>query len=173
MKYKFTLFALCGLVANASSGAVKQMPSNRLGADLKGSCPGYTRVWIEANHRRVNVDSNGVILKGYDVVAYFTQHKAIKGSPDYQTTYQGAIYYFSSAADLASFKKHPSEYVPQYGGFCANSVKNNRLVDSDPTVFFVVKGKLYVCSSPAAEKEFRVRSLEDIIEANRNWYQMR
>jgi hypothetical protein len=33
---------------------------------------------------------NGVILNGYDVVAYFTQHKAIKGMVKYQTTYQGA-----------------------------------------------------------------------------------
>ena len=69
MKYNLTLFVLCGLVANASSGAVQQIPSDRLGADLKGFYPGYTRVWIEANHRRVNVDSNGVILRGFEVVA--------------------------------------------------------------------------------------------------------
>jgi YHS domain-containing protein len=58
-------------------------------------------------------------------VAYFTQKKAVKGSSRYQTTYQGAIYYFSSAANLAAFKKDPPKYVPQYGGFCANGVKNN------------------------------------------------
>jgi len=118
------------------------------------------------------VDSNGVILKGYDVVSYFTQDKAIKGSSNYQTTYEGAIYYFSAAADLTAFNKNPSKYVPQYGAFCANGVKNKRLVDSDPTVFFIAKGKLYVCSSPSIQKEFRVRSLESIIQSDRNWYQM-
>jgi YHS domain-containing protein len=81
-------------------------------------------------------------------VAYFTQKKAVKGSSKYQTTYQGATYYFTSAADLATFKKKPSKYVPQYGASCANGVKNNRLVDADPTVFF-------------------------IMTANRNWYQLR
>ena len=96
---------------------------NRLGADLKGSYPGDTRVWIEKRNQRVNVDSNGVILKGYDVVAYFTQHKPIKGSPNYKTNYQGATYYFSSAANLAVFERNPSKYVPQYGGLCANGVK--------------------------------------------------
>jgi hypothetical protein len=30
---------------------------------------------------KVNVDSKGVILKGYDAVAYFTQKKPIKGNP--------------------------------------------------------------------------------------------
>jgi YHS domain-containing protein len=148
------------------------MPLNRLGADLKGSYPGDTRVLIEKRNQGVNVDSNGVILKGYDVVAYFTQHKPIKGSPNYKTNHQGATYYFSSAADLAVFERNPSKYVPQYGGFCANGVKNNRLDDSDPTVFRIVKEKLYVCSSPAAQQEFHVRSLESIIRAQRNWEQM-
>jgi hypothetical protein len=45
---------------------------------------------------------SGVARISKDVVAYFTQHKAIKGSPDYQTSYHGAIYYFSSAVDLAT-----------------------------------------------------------------------
>jgi YHS domain-containing protein len=65
------------------------------------------------------------------VVAYFTQGKAIKGSSNYQTTYEGAIYHFSSAGDLTAFTKNPSKYAPQYGAFCANGVKNKRLVDSD------------------------------------------
>ncbi len=30
---------------------------------------------------KVNVDSQGVILKGYDVVAYFKQGKPVKGNP--------------------------------------------------------------------------------------------
>jgi YHS domain-containing protein len=63
------------------------------------------RVWIEQGVHKVNVDSNGVILKGYDPVAYFAQKKAVKGSAKYQSTYQVATYYFSSAADPATFKK--------------------------------------------------------------------
>jgi hypothetical protein len=41
---------------------------------------------INRRQQKVNVDRNGVILKGYDVVAYFRQHKAIKGTAKYQTT---------------------------------------------------------------------------------------
>jgi YHS domain-containing protein len=171
MKYKLMLLAFCAAAAHISSGMVVRVPSDRVSGDLKTSHLGM-RVWAEKGTRKVNVDSSGVILKGYDVVAYFTQNKAVKGDPKYQTTYQGAIYYFSSAADLATFKKNPSKYAPQYGGFCANSVKNKKLVDSDPSVFFIVKGKLYVCSTPQAAKEFQVRTLEDIIEANRNWEQL-
>jgi YHS domain-containing protein len=168
MKHSFVVFALSVLTTFYSNAAGTNIPFDR---DLKSFHPGM-RAWVEKAIRKVNVDSNGVILKGYDPVAYFTQNKAIKGNSKYQSSYQGATYYFSSAADLATFKKNPSKYVPQYGGFCANGVKNNRLIDADPTVFFIIKGKLYVCESPAAEKEFRAHEDEDIVTANRNWYQL-
>jgi YHS domain-containing protein len=124
IKQSLVVFALWALAANNSSATVTNFPSDRVGGNLKTFHPGV-RVWVEKGAHKVNVDSNGVILKGYDPVAYFTQKKAVKGSSRYQTTYQGAIYYFSSAANLAAFKKDPPKYVPQYGGFCANGVKNN------------------------------------------------
>ena len=49
----------------------------------------------------VNVDKNGVILKGYDPVAYFKQSRAVKGNPKYSSKYAGAIYYFASGEDKA------------------------------------------------------------------------
>jgi len=171
MKHKLMVLACCAAAAHISGGTAVPVPSNRVSGDLKTSHLGM-RVWVEKGARKVNVDSSGVILKGYDPVAYFTQKKAVKGSSKYQSTYQGVTYYFSSAADLATFKKNPPKYVPQYGGFCANGVKNNKLTDADPTVFFIVKGKLYVCASPAAEKEFRAHEDEDIVTANRNWEQL-
>src|ERR1700747_1078814 len=88
------------------------------------------QVWLEKGAHKLNLDSHGVILKGYDPVAYFTQKKAVKGSPKYQTTYQGATYYFSSASDLATFKKSPAKFVPQYGGFCASGMANRKANDS-------------------------------------------
>ena len=165
------VFALSVLTGYHSSANEANVPTDCAREGLKTSQLGM-RVWVEKSARRLNVDSNGVILKGYDPVAYFTQKKAVKGSSKYQSTYQGATYYFNSAADLAIFKKNPSKYVPQYGGFCANGVKNNRLTEADPTVFFIIKGKLYVCESPAAAKEFRANEDEDIVTANRNWYQL-
>jgi YHS domain-containing protein len=68
---------------------------------------------------KVNVDSKGVILKGYDAVAYFTQGKPVKGNPAIKSTHDGATYLFASAEDKAAFDKNPAKYVPQYGGFCA------------------------------------------------------
>jgi hypothetical protein len=52
---------------------------------------------------RMNVGRNGVILKGYDPVAYFTRRQAVKGNPAIQTRFEGAIYYFVSVADKFAF----------------------------------------------------------------------
>jgi YHS domain-containing protein len=51
------------------------------------------------------------------VVAYFKQRKPVKSDPAIQSTYQGATYLFTSAANNVDFDKDPAEYVPQYGGF--------------------------------------------------------
>jgi hypothetical protein len=48
-------------------------------------------------------------------------------------------------------------------------MKDRHAVDTDPTVFFVIKGKLYVCASPDAEKEFRSNEQKNIKNADQNW----
>jgi YHS domain-containing protein len=118
---------------------------------------------------KVNIDSNGVILKGYDAVAYFKQKRAVKGDPKYSSSYGGATYYFASAEDKATFDKTPAKYAPQYGGYCANSMLKRKLRDIDPNVFFVYKGKLYVCSSPKAGKAFYSDPDTNIKKADKNW----
>jgi YHS domain-containing protein len=118
---------------------------------------------------RVNVDSNGIILKGYDPVAYFTRHQAVKGNPAIQTRFGGATYYFVSVADKATFTKNPSKYVPQYGGFCAYHLTKGELKDSDPTAYLLHKGKLYICSDADSAKEFRSNIDQNIRKADDYW----
>jgi len=86
-----------------------------------------------------------VALQGYDPVAYFVQKKAIEGKKELATTYEGVIYYFSSAANKETFAKNPGSYEPQYGGWCAYAMgSTGEKVEIDPETFKVVDGKLYV-----------------------------
>jgi YHS domain-containing protein len=123
----------------------------------------------DAKRPVVNVDQNGVILKGYDAVAYFKQKRAVKGDPKYSSSYGGATYYFASAEDKAEFDKSPAKYAPQYGGYCANSMTKRKLVKSDPNVFLIYKGKLYVCSSPTAREHFYSDPDANVKKADKNW----
>ena len=90
---------------------------------------------------KLNVDEKGVILKGYDAVAYFKQGKAVKGDPKYSSKYGGAIYYFALASDKEEFERVPPNTNRRYGGYCADAMKKGQLHDIDPNQFFVYKGK--------------------------------
>jgi YHS domain-containing protein len=91
-----------------------------------------------------------VALKGYDVVAYFKQSRALQGSPEFRQDWDGARYYFSSAQNRVAFDADPDHFVPQFGGYCAMGMSKGKKTDADPTVFKIIDGKLYVFSSPKA-----------------------
>jgi YHS domain-containing protein len=94
--------------------------------------------------KQYNLD-NGVAISGYDPVSYFTQAKAVKGNKDLAVVDNGVTYYFSSASDKEEFKKNPSKYEPQYGGWCAYAMgKDGSKVEIDPETFKIINGKLYV-----------------------------
>ena len=89
--------------------------------------------------------SDGIGIKGYDPVAYFTQNKAVKGNKDFAVVDDGVTYYFSSAANKEEFKKSPAKYEPQYGGWCAYAMgKNGTKVEVDPETFKLIDGKLFL-----------------------------
>jgi len=135
-----------------------------------GAAPNEARGGTMAN---VNVDSQGVILKGYDPVAYFEQGKPVKGNPAIESTYQGATYLFASAADKADFDKDPAKYAPQYGAFCAYGVLLGVMADVDgPNAFTVYKGKLYVCGNQTALNGFKSNIDSNIEKADTNWRQL-
>jgi YHS domain-containing protein/uncharacterized membrane protein len=122
---------------------------------------------------KVNVDSEGIILKGYDAVAYLKQGKPVKGNPAIQSTYQGATYLFASPTDKADFDKDPAKYAPRYGAFCSYGVANGVLADTEgPNAFAVYKGKLYLCGNEGALKEFKSDIDSNIEKADTNWRQL-
>jgi YHS domain-containing protein len=91
----------------------------------------------------VNQD-RGIALKGYDPVAYFTDHKPVKGSARHVFAYDGGTYEFASAMHQKLFAAAPEKYLPQFDGYCAYGVAAGHKADIDPTAFSIVDGKLYL-----------------------------
>jgi hypothetical protein len=90
----------------------------------------------------VNTDGQGVGIHGYDPVVYFTEGKAVKGDPQFASSYGRAIYHFRSIEDKLAFEKDTSKYAPQYGGYCAMAMAMGKQEDADPNFFLVHDGKL-------------------------------
>jgi YHS domain-containing protein len=65
----------------------------------------------------VNASDEGIAIKGYDPVAYFTMSKPVKGSDEFTYEWKGAKWQFSSKEHLALFSADPDKYAPQYGGY--------------------------------------------------------
>jgi YHS domain-containing protein len=83
-------------------------------------------------------------LGGYDAVAYFEEGRPVEGSEDLTTEWRGATWRFSSPGNLAAFQANPSDYAPQYGGYCAYAVAKGGTAPGDPLVWRIVDGKLYL-----------------------------
>jgi YHS domain-containing protein len=65
----------------------------------------------------VNRGSDGIALKGYDTVAYFTMGKPVKGDEEYAYEWSGAKWLFSNKEHLDLFASAPEKYAPQFGGY--------------------------------------------------------
>ena len=117
----------------------------------------------------INLDAQGVALKGYDPVSYFSASGPTEGKAELSHSHEGATYRFASAANRDSFRAAPARYAPAFGGFCAMGVALNKKLDVDPHLWRIVDGKLYL----NVHKEAQSRWLEDVkgnvAQALSNW----
>lgn len=117
----------------------------------------------------VNLNDKGIIIEGYDPVAYFTDNKAIKGNEQYRTEYHGATYWFASEEHAELFKKDPEKYAPQYGAFCGYAVSIGKLRPVDPTIYQIENGRLILQHTQEAYRLFNKNLVESTEKADKNW----
>jgi YHS domain-containing protein len=118
----------------------------------------------------VNVSgASRVAIDGFDPVAFFTDSRPVNGSPEFQTTYQGATYFFASAEHKKQFERNPHRYAPQYGGFCAYGAALDALFPVDINTWQVRNDKLYLNLNPEILKKFNSDFDGNIAKADKNW----
>jgi YHS domain-containing protein len=111
-------------------------------------------LFAQANSGKIYATDEKVAIQGYDVVAYFAQNEAMRGSKKYSSQHEGINYWFSSVGNKQMFDKDPGKYSPQYGGWCAFAMgKKNAKVPSDPKTFKLYNGKLYLFYNDYMEGE--------------------
>lgn len=117
----------------------------------------------------LNVDKSGVAVQGYDVVAFFTDGKPVKGATQFASSYGGATYYFASAEHKSAFDKEPVKYAPQFGGYCAFGVSKNKLVPIEVDAFQVVNGRLILQYDKSIRDKFNKDTAGNLKLADTNW----
>lgn len=110
-----------------------------------------------------------VMLFGADVVAYFTQNMFVQGTSQFSSNYQNINFHFSSAEHKAMFDKAPEQYLPQYGGYCANGIMFGIPWGGNATDFKMVKGKLYIFGGQVSQAAFELDLDNNIALADQYW----
>lgn len=112
---------------------------------------------------------DGVAIRGYDPVAYFTEGEPQQGSREFAYEWRGATWHFSSANNRDLFENDPEQYAPQYGGYCAWAVKEGTTAPIDPQAWKIVDGKLYLNLNPKIQRRWQEDIPGNIAEADNNW----
>ena len=118
---------------------------------------------------RINKDAEGLAILGYDTVAYFTDGRPVKGSPDFEYVWQDARWRFASAEHRTLFASEPDRYAPQFGGFCTGGVGLGRLSPIDPEAWVIVDGRLYLHYDKEGRDETAADPKAHIAAAAEKW----
>ena len=117
----------------------------------------------------VHVDEQRIILEGHDVVAFFTEGRAIQGSARHKSRYHGAEYHFANAANKKSFEANPERYKPQFGGHCSMAMSMGKLEPAVVSTWSIVDGRLVVQRNAKAKAMWSMNPEGNLRKADGNW----
>lgn len=131
--------------------------------------PQQALAYDETSTFELNVDAQGVGIKGHDPVAYFTAGQPTKGQIQFSVSHRGATYWFATAANRDAFKANPDKFAPQYGGFCAMGVALDKKLDGDPNAWKIVDNKLYLNVNKDVQKKWLEDVPGNLVKATASW----
>lgn len=118
-------------------------------------------------------EKDGVAIRGYDPVAFFTQDQAVKGSAKFAAEHEGSVFHFASQANRDAFVANPARYAPQYGGYCAFGTASGYKAAIDPQAFTIVAGKLYLNYNEDVRRQWSKDIPGMVSKADRQWPEVR
>jgi YHS domain-containing protein len=110
-----------------------------------------------------------VMLKGADVVAYFTQNRYLQGQAQFSSRYEDVTFRFASAEHKALFDADPKKYVPQFGGYCANGIVYGIPWGGDADTWRMIGGRLYIFGGQGSLDAFLLDVPGNLALAERYW----
>lgn len=114
-------------------------------------------------------DDARVMLKGADVVAYFTQNRHVQGQARIKSVYEDVTFRFASAENKMLFDRDPKKYLPEYGGYCANGISYGIPWGGDADRFKMVGGKLYIFGGQGSLDGWNIDEKRNLDLAEKYW----
>ncbi|NEQ52588.1 MAG: YHS domain-containing protein [Leptolyngbya sp. SIO3F4] len=162
-----SLFVL-GVLALVMSGCRIQPEGSN--ADSSQANLSQTEILQSFSHLvHMNLDEEGIALRGYDPVSYFTEGEPIKGEEAHSFVWNDATWYFATAENRNLFSQNPEQYAPANGGYCTFGIVLRKKFDGDPQVWSVIKSRLYVFLNEEVQQKFLQDSTGNLQKVSANW----
>lgn len=140
---------------------------------LLSGCGAITAQNPSGSYTPVNAVADGadarVMLKGADVVAYFSEGKFRQGTAQFSSRYEDISFRFASAENKALFDKQPTKYLPEFGGYCANGIAYGIPWGGDADMWKMINGKLYIFGGQASKDAFELDEKKNLALAESYW----
>ena len=139
---KFSLIVILGIaVAAALNSADEQQTTGNQQLTTNLPAEALAKGGNNQRTKHFRLDKNRVAIDGYDPVSYFKGGPK-KGSASQAYDYDGVIYWFANAENLAEFKKNPAKYEPVWGGWCGHAMAlRGEKVEINPECYKIVNGR--------------------------------
>jgi len=120
-----------------------------------------------------NIKNSVVGIGGYDPVSYHLAKRPQRGTGNFAVMHAGVNYLFASEKNMNLFKENPEKYLPAYGGYCAFGVAVGKKFISDPEVWDIIDGRLYL-NLDNRIKGMWVKDISGFIKkADANWQKIK
>lgn len=114
-------------------------------------------------------NSNGVAIKGYDIVSYRVGQRPLKGKAEFKTKFASLEWHFASVENKTKFEAAPEKFAPEFGGFCSTGIRLGFTFPADPEVYTVHNDKLYLFADISPQTDFVNELPRSLSEATSNW----
>ncbi len=98
----------------------------------------------EAEADPLRCSPDGIGVGGFDLLSYRLPDGPVKGQREFAHSVGKLTYLFASAEHQALFATDPTQYLPQYGGWCAISLALGGLTCPDYENFQIEDGRLFL-----------------------------
>jgi YHS domain-containing protein len=111
---------------------------------------------------------SGLAIGGYDPVSYHRVGAVTPGDAKYSSEWNGARWLFATDEDRALFESNPERYAPQFGGFCSFAASKGFTAKTDPAVWRIEGGRLYLFNDAGMRDNWVSELGEGVIERGKH-----
>jgi YHS domain-containing protein len=110
-----------------------------------------------------------VALQGYDAVSYFEGGEPKRGEFLHSVHWNGAAWLFATPENQERFRKNPTDFAPQFDGYCAFAASRGYKAPGDALTWKVMNGKLSLNFNAEAARYWNEDVPGNIRKGEENW----